>query len=77
MLHEGGNAALVGLGGLELVQGLPGEVLQFDAVARRFLADRRGRQVDRDTDVVAVLCEGLEIGEARDVDIKHGILRCL
>jgi hypothetical protein len=71
MLHERGDATLVGLGGLELMHGLLGEVLQFDPLCRGFLADRRGRQIDRDTDVAAVGREGLEIGEARDESMGY------
>jgi len=72
VIHERGDATLVGVCCLELAQGLLREIPQFDPITRRLLADWRGGQINRDTDVVAVGRQRLQIGYTGDVNIKHG-----
>jgi len=62
MLHKRGDAPLVGVCRIELPRGLLGQILQFDPVARSFLTDRCRRQIDGDSDVVAVGRQRLQIG---------------
>ena len=76
MLDGGGDLALVGARIVQLLLGGLDQVLQLDPVVSGFLAERRGGDIDRNTNAPAVCRERLDIGLTWNVDVEHFVI-CL
>src|ERR1700676_1787399 len=71
-LFENRDLALVGAGLLQLRQRLPGEVPERDTIGTDVVDQGRGGQVQGNASFALDLCKCLELGQGRNIDVKHG-----
>ena len=72
LLLDRRHLPLVATRRLELTECCRSQVLQGDAVGLGLLRQRRGRQVDRDARLAMRRGEAADLGEGRNIDVKHG-----